>query len=292
LSRIGAATWTLSRYPSSKVIESVPPMSPPLQQPATCSDRDRTRKCWRKKRQKASKRFAESAEQFQNLVYEQADSLVPVAKALNLKVETTPLIGRQQVQALARNNGKLVQAVFSPESLQAKRNTEVVEVAPSTLMAARVAEYKPTTPRPFDEVKGDIRRQLERKAASELAQKAGAEKLALLQQGKDAGLSFGKPVTVGRNDTQAGVPPDALGKVFQVVGTKLPEYMGMNSDDGGYAIYKLINIATPATPDPARVTALAARVDEQIGRELLSAYLASLRSKADVKINQAALEKK
>jgi len=244
------------------------------------------------KRQKAAKRFAEAAEQFQNLVYEQADSLVPVAKALNLKVETTPLIGRPQVQALAHNNGKLVQAVFSPESLQAKRNTEAIEVAPNTLMAARVTEYKPATPRPFDEVKADIRRQLEHKAASELAQKTGAEKLAQLQEGKDAGLSFGKPVTVGRNDTQAGVPPDALAKVFQMPATKLPAYMGVNADDGGYAIYKLVNVATPATPDPARITALSTRLDEQIGRELLSAYLASLKSRAEVKINQAALEKK
>ena len=66
----------------------------------------------------------------------------------------------------------------------------------------------------------------------------------------------------------------------------------MNADDGGYAIYKLVNVTTPATPDPARITALATRVDEQIGRELLSAYLASLKSRAEVKINQAALDKK
>ncbi len=30
--------------------------------------------------------------QFQNLVYEQAESLQPVAKALNLKVQTTRLV--------------------------------------------------------------------------------------------------------------------------------------------------------------------------------------------------------
>ena len=33
-------------------------------------------------------------------------------------------------------------------------------------------------------------------------------------------------------------------------------------------------------------------MSEQIGREMLTAYLASLKAKADVKINQANLEKK
>ena len=116
------------------------------------------------KRQKAMRKFAEAADQLQNLVYEQADSLQPVAKALNINVQTTQLITRAQVQALAQNNAKFVEAVFSPSSLQAKRNTEAIEVGTNTLMAARVVEYKPAAPRAFDDVKAEIRRQLERTA--------------------------------------------------------------------------------------------------------------------------------
>ena len=46
-------------------------------------------------------------------------------------------------------------------------------------------------------MKDEIRRQLARKAAAELAQKAGRAKLALLAEGKSdkqAGVTFGKPV--------------------------------------------------------------------------------------------------
>ena len=46
------------------------------------------------KRQKAAQKFAAAADQFQNLVYEQADSLAGAAKALNLKVETGPVPAR------------------------------------------------------------------------------------------------------------------------------------------------------------------------------------------------------
>ena len=132
------------------------------------------------KRQKASQTLASDAEKFQNLVYEQADSLEPVAKALNLKVETTPFLARPQIQAIGLGNPKFVQALFSPESTQTKRNTEAIEVAPNVLIAGRVVEYKPATPRPLAEVSEDIRKQLARQAAAQLAQKAGAEKLAVL----------------------------------------------------------------------------------------------------------------
>jgi peptidyl-prolyl cis-trans isomerase D len=243
------------------------------------------------KRQKAARKFAEAAEQLQNLVYEQADSLQPVAKALNLTVQSTPPLSRAQVQALAQNNVKFVQAVFSPDSLQAKRNTEAMEIAPSTLMAARVVDYKPASARPFDDVKAEIRRQLERKAAGELAQAAGKAKLALLQQGKEAGVTFGKPATLARNQPQPGYPPAALAMIFQADATKLPAYAGSINERGGYSVYRIQRVIAPAAPDAARLTAFSDRVGDQMGRELAAAYVASLKAKADVKINQANLEK-
>ena len=244
------------------------------------------------KRQKATRKFVEAADQFQNLVYEQADSLQAAAKGLNLEVKSTPMLTRTQVQALAQNSSKFVQAVFSPESLQAKRNTEAIEVAPNTLMAARVVEYKPATTRPFDDVKAEIRRQLERNAASELAQKTGKEKLALLEQGKDAGISFGTPVTLTRNQVQPGFPPDALIKIFHANASKLPAYVGALAERGTFSIYKVTQVIAPPAPDPDRLKAFSNRVGDQVGHELFNAYLAILKSKADVKINQANLDKK
>ena len=243
------------------------------------------------KRQKAMRKFNEAAEQFQNLVYEQADSLQPVAKTLDLKVQTSPLLTRAQIQSLGQNKPQFVQAVFSPDSLQAKRNTDAIEVAPNTMMAARVIEYKPAAPRPFNDVEADIRRQLEHKAASEAAQKAGAEKIALLEQGKEAGLSFGKAVTLSRNQPQPGFPPDALGRIFQGHPAKLPAYAGITGPDGGFVVYEIRKVIAAPAPEAARVAAFTSRVGEQLGRELFSANVTSLKAKADVKINQAMLDK-
>src|SRR5262249_14147819 len=162
--------------------------------------------------QKAGQKFAQAADQFQNLVYEQADSLQGVSKTLGLAVQTTPsAVTRAEAQSLALGNAKLVTALFAPESVQAKRNTEAIEIAPNTLMAARVIEYQPTAVRPFDEVKDAIRLQLQHKEASEIAQKVGREKLALLEQGKsdkEAGITFAAPVTIERTKPTPGISPD------------------------------------------------------------------------------------
>jgi peptidyl-prolyl cis-trans isomerase D len=245
------------------------------------------------KRALATQKFAAAADQFQNLVYEQADSLAGAAKALNLKVEVTSFVSRAQAQAIARGNAKFVQTLFAPESIQAKRNTEAIEIGPNTLIAARILEHKPAAPRPFDEIKDELRRQLVRKAATELAQEAGRAKLALLNEGKVApGLAFGKPVDLMRNQPQAGVGPDALAKIFQVNQDKLPAFVGAVDDKGDFAIYKVLAVTTPPATDKAKVDAASARLSEQIGREMLIAYLATLKAKADVKINQGGLEKK
>ena len=246
------------------------------------------------KRQKAAQKFASAADQFQNLVYEQADSLAGAAKALDLKVETTQFLTRSQVQAVALGNPKFVQAIFSPESVQGKRNTEAMEVGPNALMAGRIVEYKAAAPRPLAEVQDEIRQQLVHAAASDLAQKAGRDKLALLEQGKEreAGVTFGKPLTLTRNQPQPGVTPEALKIIFEADARKLPAYSGAANERGGYALYKVEKVIEAPAPDAAKMQAASSRVGGEIGRELMTAYLASLKADGDVKINPAALEKK
>ena len=248
------------------------------------------------KRQKVSQKFAAAADQFQNLVYEQADSLAGVAKTLNLEAKSSGWATRADVQRLSLGNPKFVQALFAPESVSAKRNTEAFEIAPNTLMAGRVVEYKPAAPRPFDDVKEEIRRQLVRREASEMAQKVGREKLALLEQGKsdkEAGVTFGKPVSVLRNQMQPGFSPDALTKVFRVDATKLPQLVGTPNERGGFGIYRVQKVMMPPTAaDPSKLVGARTRIGDMQSRELFDAYITALKAKADVRVNQATLEKK
>jgi peptidyl-prolyl cis-trans isomerase D len=247
------------------------------------------------RRQKVGQKFASAADQFQNLVYEQADSLAPVAKALGLTVQTSPLATRSQAQQIALGSAKFVQALFSPESIAAKRNTDAIEVGSGAMMAGRIVEYKPAAVRPFDEVKAEIQRQLVRQAASDLARKAGQAKLALLEQGKsdkEAGVAFAKPVVLVRNQPQPGFGNEAITRIFQMSATKLPAYIGAASEGGGFSIYRLMKVISPPDVDPAKVAAARARIGEMQNGELFDAYVNTLKAKAKVEINQANLETK
>src|SRR5207248_8220635 len=119
-------------------------------------------------------------------------SLKPAAERFKLNVQSTGWVTKSQNQELgALDNPKLLGALFSPDSLKNKRNTDAVEVAPRTLVSARVIEYQPAAQRSFDEVKGEISQFLSKREAAVLAQKDGAAKLEALRKGQDAGVKWG-----------------------------------------------------------------------------------------------------
>jgi len=243
-------------------------------------------------KRKGAKKFSEIADAFNNLVYEQSDSLKPAADLYKLKIATSGWFSRQpspEQGVLA--HPKLLAAIFSPDAIQQRRNTDAVEVAPGVLVAARVVERQPETTRPFEEVKAEVERRLARREALALAQKEGAAKLEALAKGGDAGLQWGAAKTVSRGDAQ-GLAPEALHKVMTVNAAKLPAFTGVERGELGYAIYRVSKvIAAEPKAGPEGAAELAA-IERQSGAEQLDAYIASLRARAKVEVNQANLEKK
>jgi peptidyl-prolyl cis-trans isomerase D len=243
-------------------------------------------------RQKGAKKFAETADAFNNLVYEQSDSLKPAAERYKLKISSSPWIARQaspEQGVLA--HPKLLAALFSPDSIQQRRNTDAVEVASGVLVAARVAEHQAEAQRPFAEVKADIERRLTLREAAALARAEGTAKLALLAKGSDAGLQWGAPKTVSRRDAQ-GLPVPALRTVMTTDASKLPAHAGLESGDKGYAIYRISKVVPGEFKAGEQSAADLAAVDRQAGAEQVDAYIASLRARAKVEINRTNLEKK
>ncbi len=243
-------------------------------------------------KQKGAKKFADIADAFNNLVYEQSDSLKPAAERYQLNIATSDWFSRQPSAAQGvLAHPKLLAAIFSPDAIQQRRNTDAVEVAPGVLVAARVTEHEAEKTRPFEEVKADVERRLARQEAALLAQKEGADKLVALAKGGDAGLQWAAPKTVSRREAQ-GLAPEALHQVMIADASKLPAYAGTPRGEVGYAIYRISKViaAEPKT-GPDSVAELAA-IDRQSGAGQLDAYVASLRAKAKVEINRANLEKR
>src|ERR1700694_3298731 len=201
-------------------------------------------------RQKGAKKFAEAAENFSNLVYEQSDSLKPAAERLKLTAPNTGWIGKSASQELgALDNPKLLAALVSQDSIKNKRNTDAIEVGPSTLVAARVVEYQPAAQRSFDQVKNEITELLRRREAVALAEKDGAAKLEQLRKGGDDGVTWSAPRPVSRRDAQ-GLPGEVLRRVVAADASKLPAYIGMPVPEAGYLLIRISKvIETEAKPE-------------------------------------------
>lgn len=236
----------------------------------------------------AARKFAEAAEAFTNTVYEQSDSLKPAAEKFKLEVKQTGWLTRLSNPANGPlGNEKLLAALFGDDAVKNKRNTEAVEVAPNTLVAARILEHKPATMQAFETVKGNVEALLKRKEAQGQAKKDGEAKLEALKKGEDK-LPWGAAKSVSRLDPRS-LPPEAIAAIFKIDGGKLPGYAGVELPGSGYALFKLAKVEAGEKLDEARRQAMLRQFYTLSMQEEVQAYLAALRNRYKVEINQAAL---
>lgn len=242
------------------------------------------------KKQRAGRKFSEIAENFNNVVFEQAESLKPAAELAKASPQQSAWITRERADA-PLNHPKLLQAIFSEDVLKNKRNTEVIEVAPGVLVAARVFERKPAAVQPFDEVSGAIVRKITLQQAGQLAAQEGRAQLEKLRQGKDAQVTWAPPQLVGRADAK-GLSEPVLKQAFRADTAKLPAYTGVDNSLGGFTLIRITRVVEAEKIAPERQKALAEGLRQMLGQEEMLAYIASLKQKADVKVSKELLEKK
>jgi peptidyl-prolyl cis-trans isomerase D len=189
--------------------------------------------------QLAQTRFAEIAEQFSNLVYEQPDSLQPAADALRLtvrkaeRVERTPAPGAEG----PLTNARLLEALFSPDSVSAKRNTQAIETGSGQLVSARIVEHSPARTLPLDEVRAQVRERVVARKAAEQARQEGQAKLEAWKAAPDS-ASLGVSKTVSR--LEAGeLPPEVLRAALAAPADPLPAWAGVDLGSEGYAVVRV-----------------------------------------------------
>ncbi len=194
------------------------------------------------KKQQAQKKFAETAEAFSNGVYEQADSLKPIADRLKLELKTASGITRKpqsgMVGALA--NAKFLNAIFSPDAIEKKRNTEAIEVASNQLISGRITQYTPARTRPLAEVKQIVRQRWLATRGAEAARKDGVTKLAAWKAAP-ASATLQETVVVSREQTQQQ-PAQLVDAAFRTDAASLPVFSGVDLGAQGYAILKVVKV--------------------------------------------------
>jgi peptidyl-prolyl cis-trans isomerase D len=240
------------------------------------------------KTQLAQKRFAELAVDFQNTVYEQADSLKPAVDKFKLTLQTAnnvphiPAPGA--VGPLAST--KFLDALFSADSLRTKRNTEAVEIAPNQLVSGRIVQYTAAHQLPLAEVKQKVIDRLVVLQSAALAKKQGEALLAALRSNAATPMA-GQPLVVSRAQTR-DLPRQVIDAILKTPTDKLPAYTGVDLGDGGYSVVKVTKVLGR---DPAGADAQAAQ--QQYGQAWADAesqaYYAALKARYKVEMHPEAI---
>lgn len=204
------------------------------------------------KQQQAQRKFAEVAEAFTNGVYEQADGLQSVADKLKLKVQTangvtrTPAPGTQGPLA----NQRFLEALFSPDSLEHKRNTEAIETGPSALVAGRITAYTPARALPLQDVRARVKDLYVADKSAEMARKEGEAKLAAWKAAPASATGLAPAVTVSRDQPQ-NLPRAVIDAALQSNVDALPSWAGVSLGSQGYAVLKVNRVVPRPAPDEA-----------------------------------------
>lgn len=237
------------------------------------------------KKQKAEKTFGEMAEGFGNMVYEQSDSLQPAAEKFGLSIRQSDWISRKGGELPYLTNGRLLQAIFSEDAIKNKRNTEVVEVTPNTLVVARMLNHRPAAMRSMAAAKDEITMLVIRQQAVEAAIKEGEEKLARLQKGETGMVAWGPVQQVSRQQPQ-GMDNETLRTIFKARSTGLPSYAGVVNPQGGFTLLRISRVIESAPADEATRKAFGKQLQQLLTQEELAATLAGIRQRSDVTIKK------
>jgi peptidyl-prolyl cis-trans isomerase D len=241
----------------------------------------------RKKR--GEERFFDLTEQFNNLIYEQADSLKPAADALGLKIQETDWLTRETGSGIAANP-KVRAAAFDAEVLEQGRNSSAIEADSNSLVAVHVLGHEPAAVRPLADVRTEVERALRTERAREKA-RGNAE---AMLQALAAGTAFSATAsahggdaptskTISRQDS-GGLDPRVMEAVFRAARPEngKPTPGSVDLGPAGYAVF-MVNSVTDAAADTDN-TAVRDQLVRQRGAAWFGYDIAGLRKRADIKI--------
>jgi len=233
------------------------------------------------RKQLAQRQFAEAAERFTNGVYEQSDSLKPVADELKLPLQTMNGVlhvpGEKDQGPL--NNRRVLDALFDANNRAKARNTEAIEVGANKLVSARIVKYSPAAPRAFDEVKDELRTRWVAVAAAKAA-RADAEKKMAEWKAAPEKAELPAAVKMSRK-TMFSQPPLVLDAALRIPEKQLPGWTLVDLGNDGIAVLK-VNKVLPLEISPQELKETQNQFGSYWGRAEAEAYYQALKRKYKV----------
>jgi peptidyl-prolyl cis-trans isomerase D len=185
-------------------------------------------------------------------------------------------------------NPKFLNAIFSTDAIEKKRNTEAMELASKQLVSGRIAQYTAARTLPLAEVKDRVRQRLTAVRSFDMAKKEGMEKLAAWKAAP-ASAAMPDAVVIARNQPQ-NLPIQIVEAAMKADTAKLPDFVGVEVPGRAYYVAKINKVLPPVAADEATVKQARTQVAQATVSAEDQAYYSLLkeRFKTDIKIAKPA----
>ncbi|MGH8225356.1 MAG: SurA N-terminal domain-containing protein [Gammaproteobacteria bacterium] len=243
---------------------------------------------------KAKDLYFTLGDQLANLSYENPGSLDPVAKALNLKVQTLSGVTAEQGQGIASDE-TIRKAAFSDSLLKMHQNSAPVKLGDLNAVVLRVADSQPSHAKPLAEVRDTIVGDLKKQQALASAEAAAVRAVSALHAGKtvaEVAKSLGVTAHASADYTrgEAKLPPALEQAAFAAPppAANKPDYGMAGLSDGNPAVFALLAV-TPGNPRQLKQQeqqAYLMQLAQLNATQEFTDYLAWLRAHAEIKIDQ------
>lgn len=117
--------------------------------------------------------YHEKLEEMAKLAFDHSDSLTPIANAMGLKVETTPLVSRQGGKPGIISRPEIIKVAFSDEVRTQGHNSEPIKLDDVSSVVIRLKERKPANLETFEQVKQKVETLLVSRAAEAKVKELG-----------------------------------------------------------------------------------------------------------------------
>ena len=232
---------------------------------------------------KALAEYASNAEDFSNTVYEQSENLQETAKKFNLTIQNSEWLSFDDAKKFF-NNEAFAQAIFDKDAITEKRNIAAIEASPNNLVAARVLDFRPSAPKPFEEVRDSIKDFLLEAESQKLLIAAGAKLIEDVKLNPKA-INWIDELVIDRIDRQ-GLSDSLINAIYKMDASQLPSHTGLfDSNNGEYIIVKLNKVVTDDVQDKDSINTYYNDYIAMIEDEVESAYIVGLRVNADINLN-------
>ncbi len=228
------------------------------------------------RKQLAQREFAAAAEKFTNGVYEQSDSLQPIASDLKLDVQAASDVLREpgaKDQGVLSNR-RVLDALFDPANRAKARNTEAIEAGPSKLVSARIVKYSPASRQPFEVVQAQLRERWITAEALKAARKDAEQKMALWKQSADKSQMPAAVQMSGK--TMYSQPPIVLQSALRIPEKQLPAWAVVDLGAEGVALLK-VNKVVPTQISDQELSEAQSQYGSYWGRAEADAYYRALK---------------